>query len=81
MVTGPSRAAILAIWTAVTQDQRPAEPTEAEDLTRHLRLVLIALVSAAVTAVLVIAAGGAWLDRPGRASVPSPHDSLSEPVP
>ena len=52
---------------AVNKDQTHPDAVETDDLIRSLKLVLIALASAVVTAVLVIAIGGAWLDRVGRA--------------
>ena len=52
---------------AVNKDQTHPDAVEVDDLARSLKLVLIALASAVVTAVLVIAIGGAWLDRVGRA--------------
>ena len=63
---------------AVNKDLTHPDAVEADDLTRSLKLVLIALATAVVTAVLVIAVGGAWLDRLGRAAAaeapPAPMD-------
>ena len=62
---------------AVSKDQTHLDAVEADDLTRSLKLVLIALATAVVTAVLVIAIGGAWLDRVGRADA---ADASSVPM-
>lgn len=62
---------------AVNKDQTHPDAVEADDLTRSLKLVLIALATAVVTAVLVIAIGGAWLDRVGRADA---TDASSVPM-
>lgn len=63
----------------MTEDQRRSDPPEAEDLAGLLKLTLIALVSALVSAVLVIAVGGAWVDRLDKSAGSEPRALLSEP--
>jgi len=62
---------------AVNKEQTHPDAVEADDLTRSLKLVLIALATAVVTAILVIAVGGAWLDRVSRADA---ADASSVPI-
>lgn len=56
----------------MTPDPTPTDPARPEpvDLGRSLQLVVIALVSAAVVATLVIAIGGALMKRPASVAVP-----------
>lgn len=63
----------------MASDHDPINTDRADvvELTRGVRLAAIALVSAVVTATLVIGIGGAWLDRSAHAPQTSTGGTVS----
>ncbi len=61
---------------ASNHDPISADRADAVELTRGIRLAAIALVSAVVTATLVIGLGGAWLEQSAHASQASANGAL-----
>jgi flagellar basal body-associated protein FliL len=53
---------------SIQHDPTASDGADAVELMRGFRLAAIALVSAVVTATLVIGIGGAWLDRSAQAA-------------
>lgn len=60
------------------QDQAASNRIEAVELVRGLRLAGLAMLSAIVTATVVIGVGGAWIDRSARSAQTS---ALQAPEP